>query len=275
MRNKAFILLCGIPLLGYGAASYAATTINFSLKQAGQGSEVAQSAYIDDGKVLIKAAGGDPNYDLLFEQANETMTIIDHNEKTTLDINAQKVAALANQAQGMMDIVRQQLMLEMEDMSEEQRQKVETMIASLGGGQLMQVPPPPQPKAIKDIGAQTINGYSCQKMEVWEGDDKISEVCTAKPEEVGIPAEDYGVIQAMQAMSQKLREQTAKISTQMGQNVPQFGHTETPGVPVQMKDKSGNTMTITQVQSGIGDASLSKPEGYTPKQMPTIPQLTQ
>lgn len=236
---------------------------------------MAQFAYIDDGKALIKAAGGDPNYDLLFQQASETMTIIDHSEKTTLDIDAQKVAALANQAQGMMDIIRQQLAQEMDGMSEEQRQKVQDMIEGLGGGQLIQAPDTPQPKSMKQTGEQTINGYTCQRIEVWEGDAKVSEVCTAEPEAVGISAEDYGVIQAMQTMSQKLREQTAKISAQMGQNVPQFGDADAPGVPVQMKDNAGNTMTITEVQPGIGDADMNKPAGYSPKEMPTLPQLTQ
>ena len=275
MRNKVCTLVFGFPLLCHLTPAPAATTINFLLKQVDRGSEVAQFAYIDDGKALIKAAGGDANLDLLFERSSETMTIIDHNEKTTLDIDAQKVAALANQAQGMMDIVRQQLMQQMENMSDEQRQKVQEMIEGLGGAQLMEAPTPSKPKSVKEIGQHMINGYSCQRMEVWEGDDKISEVCTANREELGIPAEDYEVIQAMQAMSQKLKEQTEKISAQMGQNLPQFGDTETPGVPVQMQDQAGNTMTITQVSGGIGDADLNKPKDYSPKQMPTLPQLTQ
>ncbi len=276
MRNKICTVLCSATVLCQLATpSSAATTINFLLKQVDQDSEVAQFAYIDGGKVLIRAAGGDPQYDLLFQQASETMTIIDHNEKTTLDIDAARVGALANQAQGMIDIVRQQVEQEMEGMSEEQRQKVQAMIESLGGGQLMETPAPPQPKEVRKIGVQTINGYTCESMEVWEGDVKISEVCAAEAEEIGIPAEDYRVIEAMQAMSRKLSEQTAKITAQMGQNVPQFGNADTPGVPVQMKDKAGNTMTITQVSAGIGNADLSKPEGYAPKQMPTLPQLTQ
>ena len=275
MRNKVCTLVFGFALLCHMTPTPAATTINFLLKQVDRGSEVAQVAYIADGKALIKAAGGDSNFDLLFQQSNETMTIIDHNEKTTHDIDAQKVATLANQAQGMMDIVRQQLMQQMENMSEEERQKVQEMIESLGGSQLMEAPTPSKPKIVKEISAQTINGFSCQRLEVWEGDEKISEVCTTNPEELGIPAEDYGVIQSMQAMSQKLKEQAAKISAKMNQNVPQFGFTDTPGVPVQMKDEAGNTMTITEVQPGIGDANLNKPNGYSPKQMPTLPQLTQ
>ena len=134
---------------------------------------------------------------------------------------------------------------------------------------------PVQPKTFKDVGGQKRNGYSCQKMEVYQGNDKVSEICTAQPADMGIPAQDYAVIQAMQAMSQKLRDKTAKISAQLGQNVPQFGDTDAPGVPVQMTDKAGNSMTITQVQAGIGGMNLSKPGGYTPKQMPSLPQLTQ
>ena len=275
MRNRILALAGGIAFFWF-IPGHAATTINFMLKQVDQAQDVAQAAYIDDGKLLIKAAGGDPNFDLLFLQASETMTIIDHSEKTTLDIDAVKVEALANQAEGMMGMVRQQVMAQMENLSEEQQEQVQQMIENMGGGQLMKKPAPPaQPKTFKDAGMQKINGYSCKKVEVYQGNEKVSEICTAQPADIGIPAEDYAVIQAMQAMSQKLREKTAKISAQLGQNVPQFGDADAPGVPVQMTDKAGNSMTITQVQPGIGGANLNKPGGYTPKQMPSLPQLTQ
>ncbi|MDJ0958312.1 MAG: DUF4412 domain-containing protein [Arenicellales bacterium] len=275
MHNRILTLAFGIMMFWF-IPGQAATTINFMLKQVDHAEDVAQAAYIDNGKLLIKAAGGDPNFDLLFQQANETMTIIDHSEKTTLDVDAVKVETLANQAEGMMDVIRQQVASQMENLSEEQQQQVQQMIENMGVGQLMKEPAPPvQPKTFKDVGMQKINGYSCQKMEVYQGNDKVSEICTAQPADMGIPAEDYAVIQAMQAMSQKLRDKTAKISAQMGQNVPQFGDTDAPGVPVQMTDKAGNSMTITQVQNGIGDVNLNKPVGYTPKQMPSLPQLTQ
>ena len=270
MSNRIFGLVFGITLLFFFSAAHAATTISFMLKQVDQPQDVAQAAYIDEGKLLIKAAGGDPNFDLLFQQANETMTIIDHTEKTTLDIDAKKVETLANQAEGMMDVIRQQLSTQMENMSEEQREQVQQMIENLGGGQLMTETPPTQPKTFKDVGIQKINGYTCH-----EGNDKVSEICTAQPADIGIPSEDYAVIQAMQVMSQKLRDQTAKISAQLGQNVPQFGDTSAPGVPIQMKDKAGNTMTVTLVQAGIAGTSLTKPVGYMPKQMPSLPQLVQ
>ena len=275
MRNRILTLACGITMF-WLIPGEAATTINFMLKQVDHPQDVAQAAYIDDGKLLIKAAGGDPNFDLLFQQAIETMTIIDHSEKTTLDVDAVKVETLANQAEGMMDVIRQQVSAQMENLSEEQQAQVQQMIENMGVGQLMkESAPPPQPKTFKDVGVQEINGYSCQKMEVYQGSDKVSEICTAQPADMGIPAEDYAVIQAMQAMSQKLRDKTAKISAQLGQNVPQFGDTDAPGVPVQMTDKAGNSMTITQVQTGIGGVNLNKPGGYTPKQMPSLPQLTQ
>ncbi len=34
-------------------------------------------------------------------------------------------------------------------------------------------------------------------------------------------------------------------------------------------------MSITSVEQGIGNTKLDKPAGYTAKQMPSLPQLTQ
>ena len=70
----------------------AATTIDFILKQQGM-ADVAQAAYIDNGRILIKAAGGDANMDLLFDQASQTMTIINHAEKSLLDLDAERAVS--------------------------------------------------------------------------------------------------------------------------------------------------------------------------------------
>jgi hypothetical protein len=107
------------------------------LKQQGQ-PDVAQAAYIDNGKVLIKAAGGDSNMDLLYDQATQTMTIVNHGEKSTLDLDAERVSALAGQASGMIDMVRQQVLAQMENMSEDQRKQMEKVIDSMGVGGIMQ-----------------------------------------------------------------------------------------------------------------------------------------
>ena len=61
------------------------------------------------------------------------MTIINHADKTTLDIDAAKVETLANQAQGMMAVVKQQVAAQMENMSEEEHEKLANMLKTLGG----------------------------------------------------------------------------------------------------------------------------------------------
>lgn len=245
------------------------------LKQQGL-ADVAQAAYIQDGKVLIKAAGGDTNMDLLFQQANQTMTIINHEEKSLLDLDPERISALADQASGMIDMLRQQVMAQMGNLSDEQRVQVEKMIENMGGGQLVQPPPPPPgEKTLRQTGVQTVNGFTCSKTEIYESDQKIAEVCSAPADVLGIPAEDFAVIESMRDMSQMLREETAKISSQMGQGVPQFGHAEVDGVPVAMVDASGNTMAITAIQQGTDGVSVGKPAGYAVRQMPTLPQIIQ
>lgn len=276
MHRIVFALTFGAALAGHATLAAAATSIDFMLQQAGQTGDIAQTAYIDQGRILIRGAGGDPAMDLLFQQAGETMTVINHLDKTTLDIDAAKVATLTNQIGGMMDIVKQQVAKQMENMSEQEREKLEQMLANMGGGSLLPAEQAPAPaRTYKGAGARTINGFDCEQTDVYEGENKVSEVCTAEPGDLGIPTTDSVVIDAMQAMSRKLIDQTARISEQMGQNIPQFGDAEVPGIPVRMTDEAGNSMTITRIQSGIGDASLDKPEGYAVKPMPGLPQLTQ
>lgn len=265
----SFTLFC------MNAGTPAATTIDFILKQQGV-ADVAQAAYIDGGRVLIKAAGGDANMDLLFDQANQTMTIINHAEKSILDLDAERITTLAGQASGMMEMLRQQLTAQMENMSEEQRQQMEKMMDSMGVGQLMQPPPaPPGETTLKEAGMQQVNGFTCSRTEVYEGDTKIAEVCSTPADVLGIPQEDFAVIESMRDMSEMLREETAKISSRMGQGVPQFGHADVSGVPVAMVDKAGNSMAITAIREGIGEVRVETPAGYSVRQMPTLPQIVQ
>jgi len=257
-----------------GSAS-GATTIDFILQQHGM-ADVTQAAYIDNGSILIKAAGGDPNVDLLFEQSSQTMTIVNHEEKSTLDLDAERVSTLAGQATGLMAVVRKQLTSQMENMSEEQRAQMQTVIESMGIGELMQPPPPPPgKKTLKQAGMRKVNGFTCNRTEVFEGSQKIAEVCSAPADVLGIPAEDFAVIESMRDMSELLREETEKISSRMGQGVPQFGHADVDGVPVSMVDKAGNSMAITAIRQGIGDVLVEKPAGYADRPMPTLPQIMQ
>ena len=92
---------------------------------------------------------------------------------------------------------------------------------------------------------------------------------------LGIPEEDFAVIESMRDMSEMLREETAKISSRMGQGVPQFGHANVAGVPVTMIDEAGNSMAITAVREGVGDVRVETPAGYSVRKMPTLPQIMQ
>lgn len=275
MIKTAAIALGVSAVFSFQPGASGATTIDFILKQQGM-ADVSQAAYIAGGRILIKAAGGDPNMDLLFDQASETMTVVNHAEKSTLDLDAERVTALAGQATGMLEMVRQQLTAQMGNMSEEQRQQMEKMMESMGVGQLMQPEPsPPGETVLKDAGMQQVNGFTCKRTEVFEGDQKIAEVCSTPADVMGIPSEDFAVIESMRAMSEMLREETARISSKMGQGVPQFGHADVSGVPVAMVDEAGNSMAITSVREGVGDVRVEKPAGYTARQMPTLPQILQ
>ena len=85
----------------------------------------------------------------------------------------------------------------------------------------------------------------------------------------------YQVVFMRRDMSEMLRAETAKISSRMGQGVPQFGHANVSGVPVAMIDEAGNSMAITAVRDGVGEVRVEAPAGYSVRQMPTLPQIMQ
>lgn len=261
-------------LLTAATTAYAATTVQFSVTQ--PGSPVStQTVYIKNGKVLVQGAGGDPQFDLLYNRQDASMTLINHGDRTFLTFNEQQVTELAEGAQNMMSTVQEQLTAGMASLPPEQAARMKEMLGSLGVP--TEQPPPAPVKKILKKGTKRIQKLNCQQFEILKNQRKVAELCMAAPGDLKMSDDDYATIRAMQAFGEQLAEKAAGLARQFGGNVPDFGNRDINGVPIEMRDLSGpapSSMTLTRLSQGTAESSMSIPKGYSAKPLPSLPRVT-
>jgi len=152
-----------------------------------------------DGAYVIIADGfvatGDTNGYALFEAGKDTFVIVDHNEKTYMEVSetfAEDVAsAVAEQMEQMLASV-----------PPEQRAMMEQSMKGMmpGGGAM---PEPPKVTMNKTGKKDKVAGFSCAEVEIAFDGRKAHEVsCVATPGELGIKAKDFeSMAAAMKSMS--------------------------------------------------------------------------
>jgi len=274
MRKLACI--AAIPaMMILGTSANADATVQFRVTNAADPKSAStQIVYIQQDKLMVRNVGGQSGIDMLFSKKDDTMTIINHQQKSYVVVDEERIAQLAGQAQGLLDAIQQQLEKQMKEMPPEKQARMREMMEKYG----MKDPnaPPPPPRTIKRLGNRAINGFKCRQVEVYKGPAKMSELCVADASALGLPAADYATIQAMQGFGERLSSHTARLSGKLSQQMPDFGGRELGGVPVEMKDllnEDRTVMTVTAVNKGIGTVRIAVPNDYKPQALPSIPNI--
>ncbi len=250
------------------------TTIEFSVTESGSTQTTAQIAYVKDGTIFVKGAGGDPQVDFLFNRERSSITIINHGEQTYLSLDEQKISELSDRAQGMMSMVQKQLAENLANLPPEQAARMKEMMGNFGMP-ASDDPPPPKKKLIQR-GMMTINNMKCRQIDVMSDNQKIAQLCMADPSALNLPGDDYQTIKAIQAFGERLSEKASKISGQFSGSVPELSGMPMDGLPLEMRNFSGpvsSVMTVTRLAAGVGEISMAIPEGYKPRQLPSLPKM--
>ncbi len=261
-------------VLSVGASAHAATTLKFTVTHGDPNKSTTQAAYIKDGKVLIKSAGGDPRYDLLFIRKSASMRVIDHGDRTVLTFDKQQITDLAARAQGMMTTVQQQIETNLAQLPPGQAERMRNMLGGMGIP--VTAPAPVPEKKIVPAGTKTVNAIRCRQIEVLRDRRKVAEFCVADAPDLNLPTDDYATVLALQAFGKTLAEKTEYMSRHVGGVMPNIGFEDVDGIPVEMRDLTGpvpSSMTVTGILAGIGGVVFTIPNGYTPRSLPSLPQL--
>jgi len=226
-------------------SAFADTVVTFNAT----GNDVPNTISIHDGSVQMPVPQG--NMRLVMDTKTSRMLMIDDGKKQYMEMDSETI----KQTSDLMDMVRTQMMAQLENMPEGQRKMLEERMG-------INLKKPATPViTIKPTGKKkTVSKVKCEVHDVLSDGKKTMEACVATIKASGVAHKDYQTMKKMFVMSRNFAKQATKLggptATNTVANMPDLN-----GVPMEVKNlNDGNTITITSINSNAKlDGSKFKP----------------
>jgi hypothetical protein len=208
---------------------------------------------------------------VVFDGGAQVIRMINLDKKTYNEIDKAQLDQLRQRmggASAQMSAAQQKMQEQMKNMTPEQRAMVEQMMRGRGMTGM-----PPGPAAAKTefrpAGSDKVGKWSCNKYEGFRGQEKVSEVCTVDPKDLGLTVSDFDV-------AKQLAEFLKTIAPQSADRATYFGTAEDQGfsgVPVRrisyVNGKVSSESELKDVRHEAFPAStFDVPAGFTKQAMP-------
>lgn len=251
-------VIVAIPML-----SEAASSLHYRLA----GSSTVQPIVIKEGRVLIPGLDATDHRDLLFDRSRDQAVVIDHKTQTFVTVDDQAIDRLSRQSEPLQPLIAG-IGAQLGKLSSEQRAKWQSM---LGGVDLEKVAniansSHAPTRVAKGERHFRVGAYDCDRLTVLTGKKKLAELCVSQADTLGLSAEDYATIRALFDFAQRLALKTRGFSSLMGWSIPVVSIEDIPGVPVEIRDLSGQhhaTLSLASIEPAVQAAdTMNIPEGY-------------
>ena len=261
---KRLALACVLFALG-GSAAWAGVVIEMEVTGPGAaGKPVTDTIYVEGTTIRMDphASRGDGNMSMLFR--DDTMWIIDHDEKQCQTIDKDGLESLSAQLGGAMAEMEAQ----MAQLPPEQREMMKKMMK----GRMPGMGEEALPRRIENGAAEQVGEFACTVHTLYSGDAKVWEVCAADDNAVSEFSEAKGAFDAMSAFAEQLRESLKQLPFADMMNTPFYDMNAVGGVPVRVRTFAGGTMQSESVLKAVthrdfDEAFFSVPKGYKVKSL--------
>ena len=225
-----------------------------------------QTIAVKNDQIMLKAAGGNKNLDLLYRHVGENVVIIDHRKGTLMTVDEQQVDRINQQTQNV-QIMLQALGGQIANLSPEQRQQLQELLGdSVSLDTIAKAAEPPAPTRLVPAGVREVAGIRCRVMRVMQGATPVAEVCLADAATMKVSDNDAATIRALFGFYERLAPKSQGLTRQLGLFLPNIAAREMTGIPIEFRDLSGKdsvTMTLRRVNTSIVSPELMRiPSGY-------------
>ncbi|HZT77251.1 MAG TPA: DUF4412 domain-containing protein [Vicinamibacterales bacterium] len=197
---------------------------------------------------------------IIFDGAKQTLWIVNEARKTYSEMTRADVDRLGGQMSAMMAQMQEQ----MKNMPPEQRARMEAMMRGRGAPGAGAAPK----TTYKKIGSDTVGKWKCDKYEGYQGDKKVSELCTVEPSVLGFTAADFQVTKELAQFFGSMMPQGADRVFAIG-SPEQQGYS---GLPVRMIMLSGAQPITSELvdakRQAFPASTFEVPAGYTKEASP-------
>lgn len=194
---------------------------------------------------------------MLYDSSIDTLFAVDPSRQKYTRINRERAAMMG----GMVSAAQAKMKEMMKNMSPQQRAMMEQ---AMGGMMPAEAPE----STYRETGeTRTIDRKKCRVGQLLVNDKMEHEFCVAAPKVVGVPPEDYAVMNKMFALMSALREVAGQF---IGRSMPD--PKDLNGVVIQSRSNNGEHHVLDDVSHKKLDAALFElPEGYQEEAIPTAP----
>ena len=218
-----------------------------------------QTAMVQDGRVLVRQAGGDPAADLLFDAASNTLYFIDHPTRSFHQIDE----SVVNKAISMLE--------SLSSVAESQQGVLADLLGTLGlsGDEKESI------ISIRETDTLLSAGdIPCRLFQQFRDERLETELCIAAPEALSALGPEYQTMQAFYDFGDLLLSRAATILNNMGMAMPAFRRMGDSGLPVLAYVARSKTKVSL---AGIGEQQwptemFDLPAGYSRTPIPFLEQ---
>jgi hypothetical protein len=269
MKKIKFIVLyltiCAIMALP--SLVNADVVLEYLVKESGIAAATTQNIAIKNDQIMVKAAGGDKNHDLLYRHVAESVVIIDHRKGTLMTVDEQQVDRINQQLENVQPLL-QGLGEQITKLSPDQRQACQELLGdSVSLDMVAKAAESPTPIRLVAVGVREVMGIRCRVMRVMQGVTPMAEVCLADPATMKISDKDSATIRSLFDFYERLAPKSQGLARQIGLTLPNIAAREVTGIPIEFRGLSptkNGIMTLSRISiSPVSPELMRIPSGYT------------
>lgn len=257
MKKLNTTLLLALSFLSPSA--YAGAVMDMVIMDA-SGQEIERAKiYAQSNMIRMDDLGGEDS-DVSMIYLGDKLLHVDHGNKTYIVLDEAMLSDVSDQLNEAMA----QLEKELAGLPPEQRAMIEEMMkGEMQDLMTMQNAPPPAPR-VESIGSGSWKSYDCKKYAIFDGDEKIQEVCAAQLDGIA-GAED--LMEAFTSMGEYIIKMAESMPMMAGQFNPGEMMDELDGFPVHTIDfENGQVVTQSSMESitekDLAPEMFAAPDGY-------------
>lgn len=263
-RTALCVTICAALVLP--SIAHADSVLEYLVKESPVSETTTQSIAIKNDQIMVKAAGGDKNLDLLYRHAPESVVIVDHRKRTLMTVDEQQVDRINQQAQDVQPLLKG-LGKQIANLSPDQRQKLQELLGDhVSLNMIAKAAEPAVPTRLVPTEVRKVAGIRCRTMRVMQGATPIAEVCLADPAAMKISDKDAATIRALFGFYERLATKSQALARQLGLILPNIAAREVTGIPIEFLDlwrKNNGMMTLHRIHTSTVSPELMRiPSGY-------------
>lgn len=261
MKSRTAVAAAMI-LCGTGAADAASV---IELRGTDLDQPIRNDIEINGQRARVTIHEGGETTDIQFNADSGVAYVIDHREKTYLELTEEGIVQMGAQMQNMMAQIQAQMEQAAAGMSEEQRAQLDGLLGQLGSPAPVDGAPPQSATFTRSGKSGEVAGMPCDRGTLSAGGENV-DLCVARRADIDLPAADYETLRAMIDFAGRIAGRVSTLFPGAAATVPSFDLDALDGLPVEVRDAQMHVAVTSVSQQPRPPISL--PDGYAKRTNP-------